>query len=441
MQQSDRLGMRLRDARLALGLTQTQAADGIVTGAFLSLIESGQRTPSPKVAAALASRLRIPLEAEEATPDSATAAAIGIEVALRLGDWRSASEQLKGLPPASPEQWFYAGQVAQQQGDFAGAATLLDAAANSSSASSALRLRAKVALCRCSRSAGDLFRSIEIGERALADIQADPHADPDVEAELRATLSGTYCETGDLFRAHELTELRPRASADPWIMATQRWARAMVHQTSGEFAEARALSFEALELLRTLDRPRSAAQLQNTAAWIAMQTPLFDVDEIDYLLRDSERVFRETHAPVDLALALSSRAELAIRAGDRNTALTCIEEALRLAQGEDTGLRARLTASAAQVYAASGDPQTALKHLLDARALLESSGAKRSAAATWRLMAQTYEDLGAIDLTVACLKAATDLLGLQPPLQTPLDSPSQQTAGAEADDIEALFRQ
>jgi tetratricopeptide (TPR) repeat protein len=263
-----------------------------------------------------------------------------------------------------------------------------------------------------------LFRSIEVGERALADAQADPHADPDVEAELRATLAGTYCETGDLFRAHELTETHERESEDPWSMATQRWSRAMVLQTSGEFAEARALAFEALEILRSMDRPRSTAQLQNTAAWIAMQTPLFDVESIDYMLRDSERVFREAHAPVDLALALSSRAELAIRRGDLRTARACIEESLSLAQGEDSGLRARITASAAQIYAAAGETNESMKRLLVARTLLEESGAKRSAAATWRQMAQTYEDLGEMDLTIACLKAATDLMGLQPPLQT-----------------------
>lgn len=420
MEQSERLGTRLRDARLALGLTQTQAAEGIITGAFLSLIESGQRTPSPKVAEALAARLRIPLDSEETPQDDMTAAAVGVEVALRLGDWQTATLHLDTLPPASPERWLYEGLIAEQRAEFPEALRLLGAAASSPAAAAGLRLRAKVYLCRCARSAGDLMRSIEVGERALIDIHADPHADPDVEAELRATLAGTYCETGDLFRARELTETPERARQDPWSMATQRWSRAMVLQTAGEFAEARAIAFEALGILRTMDRPRSAAQLQNTAAWIAMQTPLFEVPEIDRMLRDSERVFRETHSPMDLSLALSSRAELAIRCGDRGTALRCIEEALVLADSADTGHRARITASAAQIYAAAGDRNESMRRLLLARDLLEGSGAKRSAAETWRQMAQTYEELGELDLTVECFKAATDLLGLQPMLQTRL---------------------
>lgn len=424
MGHTERLGTRLRDARLALGLTQTQAAEGIVSGAFLSLIESGHRTPSPKVTAALASRLRLALDEDELAPDEATAASVAIEVALRLGDWQSAERELSHLGAESPERWYYAGQIAQQRGDFLEAAKLLDLAANSPAASATLRLRAKLALCRCCRSSGDLFRSIEVGERALADLRADPNADADIEAELRATLAGTYCETGDLFRAHELTERRDRMADDAWSQATQRWSRAMVLQTAGEFAEARALAFEALELLRTLDRPRSAAVLQNTAAWIAMQTPLFDVQQVEFMLRDSERVFRETHAPVDLALSLSSRAELAARTGEAETALNCMAEALELTRAEDAGLRARIIASAAQIYSATGHTNEAMKRLREARELLEGSGAKRSAAATWRQMAQTYEDLGAMDLTVACLKAATDLLGLQPPLQTPIAAPA-----------------
>jgi tetratricopeptide (TPR) repeat protein len=149
-----------------------------------------------------------------------------------------------------------------------------------------------------------------------------------------------------------------------------------------------------------------------------MQTSVFEASQVDRMLRDSEGAFRQTHSPMDLSLALSSRAEFAIRCGDRATALSCIEEALVLADGEDTGHRARITASAAQIYAATGDRNESMRRLLIARELLEGSGAKRSAAETWRQMAQTYEELGEMDLTVACLKAATDLLGLQPMLQT-----------------------
>ena len=416
------LGPRLRDARIALGLTQTQAAEGIVSGSFLSLIESGQRTPSPQVAAALAARLRVPIALEE---DSERAMAAQIEVALRLGDWHAADEYLGSLMPESPEAWYFRGLVAEQRGDLREAVSDLNAAAIAASASPDLKLRSLVALCRCSRIAGDLFRSIEVGERAMALADSNLLSDELVVGELRATLSGAYCETGDLLRARELTVPRPSDSeGDPWQRATRLWARAMVLQTAGESAEARAVIFEALDLLRSLDRPRTTARLQNTAAWIAMQTEDFDTQELDALLRGAESSFRTNHAPIDLAMTLSSRAELAIRSGEPWRAKGFIVEALELAASGNNGYRARITALAAQIYTALGESDYAMRLLLQARQLLEEGGANRSAAATWRQLAHTYEQLGQLDLVVACLKAATDLLGLQPSLQveTPITS-------------------
>jgi len=49
-------GARLRKARRDHGISQHDASNGIVTASFLSLIESGKRVPSPKVAAALAAK-------------------------------------------------------------------------------------------------------------------------------------------------------------------------------------------------------------------------------------------------------------------------------------------------------------------------------------------------------------------------------------------------
>jgi hypothetical protein len=69
-------------------------------------------------------------------------------------------------------------------------------------------------------------------------------------------------------------------------------------------------------------------------------------------------------------------------------------------------------AAAAHVYASIGDVDTAMRHLLTARELLEGSGARRSAAGTWQQMAATYAAMGQEDLRLACLRAAMDLLDL-----------------------------
>lgn len=56
------LGTRLRDARLAAGLTQAEVATGVLSTAHMSRIETGLRRPSPELLEILADRLDLSLE-------------------------------------------------------------------------------------------------------------------------------------------------------------------------------------------------------------------------------------------------------------------------------------------------------------------------------------------------------------------------------------------
>ena len=56
------LGTRLRDARLAAGLTQAEIATGVLSTAHMSRIEGGLRRPSPELLEILADRLGLSLE-------------------------------------------------------------------------------------------------------------------------------------------------------------------------------------------------------------------------------------------------------------------------------------------------------------------------------------------------------------------------------------------
>jgi transcriptional regulator with XRE-family HTH domain len=51
------LGRRIRETRLAAGLTQAEVADGVVSVAYLSRIETGERRPSPRILEHIADRL------------------------------------------------------------------------------------------------------------------------------------------------------------------------------------------------------------------------------------------------------------------------------------------------------------------------------------------------------------------------------------------------
>lgn len=54
---SEILGRRIRETRLAAGLTQAEVAAGVVSVAYLSRIETGERRPSPPILEHIASML------------------------------------------------------------------------------------------------------------------------------------------------------------------------------------------------------------------------------------------------------------------------------------------------------------------------------------------------------------------------------------------------
>lgn len=66
------LGRRLREARLAAGLTQSQVAAGMTSVTHVSRIETGLRRPRPELLELFAGTLRVDLEA--LLSDDATAA-------------------------------------------------------------------------------------------------------------------------------------------------------------------------------------------------------------------------------------------------------------------------------------------------------------------------------------------------------------------------------
>ena len=413
-------GARLRKARRDRGISQTEAGAGIVTASFLSLIESGKRTPSPAVAAALAARMGIAVDAfPPASSDPVLVAALA---AVRAGDTASAESRAAELPDAWPGRALVEGLVAEQRGALVASARLLAGALRGADAGSELWFEVSAALCRVAFNAGQVTLAIETGEAALAvEDLPTPHSE-DLVMGIRASLSGVYCDCGDLARARELTDDPSVQPSTPWQRGTQLWARSIVAVVEGRSDQAEALALEALRLFREADRPMSLARLQVNAAMLMLQVRGFDADAVRELLGAAERTFRMLASPFDLAGCLTAQARLEALCGNRTEARTRIEEALLLVRDEGVGMRARIYASAGLTFLALGDRSDADANLLEARLLLEGTGANRAAAATWRQLASAYEETGQLDLALACMKAATDLLGVH----------AQPTASAHA---------
>lgn len=408
----DGLGARLRAGRQRRGLSLTDASRDICSASYLSLIEAGKRAPSAKVLRALCARLDL---AEPATASSTVGAAFeAVEVAFAAGDFEAVA-RLLDREPESAQAWLFRGMLFERTGNAPAAIEYYSRAWESSAASASVRLRAATGLCRVLRDSGAITSAISVGDQALASLRADGgdgavHAD--VEYELRAVLASVYCETGDLARALRLTRI-DEVDAVPtlWQQVTSLWTRASVLQAAGDFAESAEVVHTALNLLQDQARPLAVARLGQTAAWLELQSEQPDLPAVRARLEHAEAQFRIQGFDTDLAYCLSTRAELHAREGDVVQTKAAIGEALQLLAGQD-GIRGSVLAGAAEAYAALGLVDDAHAALLEARRLLEPAGASRSAAITWRRMAALHEELGEPDLALACMKAATDLLGL-----------------------------
>lgn len=415
-------GSRLRKARRDLGLSQAEASAGIITASFMSLIEAGKRMPSQAVAEALAQRLGITTDASigyssVTIPDFAAALA-----AVHAGDTANAELRAAALPPRWPGRQLIDALVAELRGELTDATLQLVSALAQTSVGSELWLEIASALCRVAFNAGNVTAAIDAGEAALAIPEFASARCEDLALGIRASLSSIYCESGNLARAKELTEDPAVQPSTPWQRGTQMWARSIVATVEGRVQDAESLATEALRLFQGSDRPLSVARLQVNAAMLKLQTPDFDVSAVRQLLEPAERAFRTIGSPFDLAGCLSARARFAALVGDASSARTLVEESLLLVSDEGVGLRARIYASAGLTFMTIDDRRNAEVHLLEARRLLESAGASRAAAATWRQLASAYENLGQLDLALACMKAATDLLGVHPTHSTPIRS-------------------
>lgn len=412
-------GARLRKARRDRGISQTEASDGIVTASFLSLIESGKRVPSPKVAAALAERAGIAVDAATALPDTANPVYIAALAAALGGDSVGAAERAAQLPPEWPGRALVLGLLAEQRGSLVEASRQLQTALAAATAGSELWFELAAAVCRVAFNAGDVDAAIDAGESVFGIGEPPTPRCEDLAIGIRASLSGIYIETGNLARAHTLADdaaVEPRTA---WQRGTQLWARSMLASVDGQPERADMLATEALRHFRESERPASVARLQVNAAMLKLQTSGVNFDEVRTLLSAAESTFRALNAPFDLAGCLTASAGLDAARGAGDDARRALDEAILLVRDEGEGMRARIYASAGLTLLMLGDRAAAESHMLQARHLLEAAGVNRAAATTWRQLASAYEDLGQLDLALACMKAATDLLGVHPKATAP----------------------
>lgn len=443
----------MRERRLALGLSQTALAGEAFSPSYISLIEAGHREPTDAALATLAQRLDSTLEYLKHGEDGPNEARTRLELdyaklELDAGDAVGARRRIVDLDLSivtavlREDALSTLARAHEALGDLERAVGILEplleaARARADHLSSA---RAAVDLVTCYLEAGDLGRSIEVGERVVTDLEAASLAGTDAHLQLASAVLWAYVERGDvLFATHRVSELI--RSAESWGSSRGRgsiyWNAALVAEQRRDYDQAQRYTERALALLGESGAGDVARLRLNYAALLLRTDPpdpqasLAQIDEA----QDSLLV---VGSPLDLARIEVYRARALLLLGDAATAHEHAREGLRRL-GEEPRLETATalvtlgdTLEAVARAAESGEVYGRVAQMLSR--MRES----RQSAAVWRDLGDRYRLRGELVPAAEAYDRALLEAGFRPApvlsVMPAADEPAVPSARRAADD-------
>ncbi|MFI1760697.1 helix-turn-helix domain-containing protein [Streptomyces sp. NPDC020800] len=428
------LGSRIRRQRRLRRMSQTDLAGSDLSHSYISLLESGKRTPSEEVLRRIAARLEcepgylleclapeLPgsLEVEvsyaemslaNGEPEAALNAFLGVRE--RVGDDGPADirstagfgvarslEALGRLEEALVEYERLRETDTENQGQ---------------TSSAVADLTVVIALCRCYRELGDLAHAVELAESKLADLQRLDIPSSVTAIELMSTLVGLHTERGDLHRAgylasraieqaEQLTDNRARGAA--------YWNASLVAHRNGRAADALTFIRKALALYGEGEDQRAMARLRNAYAVVLLDAETPDAPAAKEQLTLAEQELDRHGSTVDQAYCQTAmaRADLALddctAAADRaRSALTLLGTGHRLQSA-----RALLVLARAELR--QGHAERARAACERAALSLEASEATRQAGFAWAELAEIQQESGDERGSLAAYRESLRCLG------------------------------
>ncbi|WP_395109501.1 helix-turn-helix domain-containing protein [Actinomadura sp. SCN-SB] len=211
------VGERVRNLRLTRRLSQAQLAGHDLSDSYISLIESGKRTPTPTVLRMLAERLGCTPEylAEGVEPEQRAHLEVRerhAHLALLAGDPAAADSGFADVIARSDDQeltsrarWGRA-RALEELGRTEAAIALFEELREQAERDPgrASWLPAVIALARCYHAVGDLGQAVALGERALARLRHLGLTEGQEYIEVGRILLLAYVDRSDPVRAHEI---------------------------------------------------------------------------------------------------------------------------------------------------------------------------------------------------------------------------------------------
>ena len=431
--QTDReaLGLRLRSARQAHGLTQGEVAKGVMSVAYLSRIEGGHRRPTAPALQELARRLAVSVDSLLGEPDPREIDEIRLaldyaELSLESGQPDDASKHLTtaierlasvradGMHDRARLLNARALEATHQEDD---AVLELESLIEDSSTDGLTRIKAGIALSRIYRETGDLGRAIECGERVMTYVQDAGLESCDEAVQLAVTVAAAHFERGDtahavrlcrkaITRAESLGSARARASA--------YWNASVMQANRGDVAAAVPLAERALALLSEGQDVRNLARLRTEVGRLQLELDPPDIDEARHNLEQAAAEMEWSSAtPVDRAWTLLGLARVAFFSGDISTSRDLIVQVQSTADGHAPLVEAEALTLLGRTQAADGATDLAAVSYQKAVHRLSAIGADQSAAQLWFDLAALLEGVGLADDALDAYRRAAVSTGLR----------------------------
>lgn len=414
------VGERVRDLRLTRRMSQAQLAGHDLSDSYISLIESGKRTPTPTVLKLLAERLGCTPEylSEGIEPEQRAHVEVRArhcELALLAGDAAAALEGFDEVIAAddNPEltlraRWGRAaalerlGRTGEAIAEFEELRELAERDAGRTS-----WLPSVIALTRCYHAVGDLGQAVALGERALQRLTSLGLTSGSDLAEVARILLLAYLDRGDTARAQALIRHMPD-DTDVTADHHEASARALAE---GALGDAIYLADQALQAAAVRERSTGRARLR-----VAGARALLRGDEAD----GRRALELLTAAAPDLSgdeatACVIESARALIRLGRLDEAVETVHRALDGMPRQDFDpVLAQAQLVLAQAHLARSSREEALAVLRATAVRLERLPANRLTASLSRELGDLFDEAGDGASATAAYRKALESVGLRP---------------------------
>lgn len=427
MTTSDLVGLRIKTVRRQRGLSQAQLAHPELSDSYVSLIESGKRTPTPAVLELLAQKLDCSLSylINGVTAEQMEDIELSLgyaRLALENGEVQEARSRftelladnnLTGLTSLRQDTEFGLALATEACGDRDGAIAILHRLQGEELPADR-RIEVAIALCRVYRQSNRLTEAVEIGERVLGATARPGWSD--LLVELGATLLAAYLVRGDHLRARQFAaELLNAAEAlgTPRAMAAANWNAAYTADHTGHREEALIFTERALALMGETEQPRLLAKMRVAHAQLKRRVQPQEAAKLtQQLKRAISEQEQSSTSVIDRARALTELASVEFMTGEIDRAIEHGHAADELLSASGMNQVPETQLLLGRAHSVRGDVAEAERHLERIRAALTPLPSSYQSAGSWLATAETLEHMGDADGAVEAYERALACAGL-----------------------------